>query len=361
MLILARESRSMSQAELARAISVTQGKISKYENGMLIISEEDIDRLYKTLNYTPEFFFQTDKVYGLGSSFLFHRKRKNVPMMLQKKIQAAINILRMQVERLLRGAEFESANQFEPLDIDAYNGKAEKVAKLVRAAWKLPLGPVANVTAAIESAGGIVLKCSFETTLIDAAHLWLPGLPPLFFVNRDLPGDRLRWTLAHEIGHAIMHRNPTGDTEDEANRFASEFLMPEEEIAHQLDDLTMQKAAVLKQHWKVSMAAIIKWACDLGRISKSRCKTLFMSLSAQGYRKNEPFSIDVEEPQLIRQIVDIHRGELGYNDFDLAGLLFSPDPQFFAPERRPAILKLDNKPFFAFFAEPAQGPRRSTM
>jgi Zn-dependent peptidase ImmA (M78 family)/transcriptional regulator with XRE-family HTH domain len=353
MLILARESRGMTQTELADALSVTQGKISKYENGMLLVSDDDLERLTKVLNYTAEFFFQKDQVYGLGSSFLFHRQRKDVPVLLQKKIQAQVNILRVQVERLLRGAEIAAGNQFEPLDIDAYNGKAERVAAVVRASWKVPLGPFPNVTAAVEAAGGIVLTCSFETRLIDAAHLWLPGLPPLFFLNKDLPGDRLRWTLAHECGHAFMHHNPTSeDVEEQANRFASELLMPADEIAHQLDNLTIERAAILKQHWKVSMAAIIKRAQDLERITARKAKSLFSHMGALGYRLNEPFPIPVEEPKVVRQLVAFHRQELGYNDFDLARLLlYSPDPQFFARGHAPTILKMNGEPFFAFFTE----------
>lgn len=349
MLTLARESRGMSQADLAESINVTQGKVSKYENEMLLVSEEDLAKVANVLNYTEELFFQKDKVYGLGSSFLFHRQRKVVPMLLQKKIQAEVNILRMQVDRLLRVVDVEAENHFEPIDIDLHNGDAAKIARLTRAAWRLPLGPVANITAAIESAGGIVLQCSFDVKQIDAAHLWLPGLPPLFFVNRDMPGDRLRWTLAHEIGHAVMHRNPTGDVEAQANTFASEFLMPEEEIAHHLDGMTLEKAAMLKQRWKVSMAAIIYRAKDLGRITAGRFKSLYASLGAQGYRAVEPFPLPVEEPQLAKKLVDIHRGELGYSDFDLAKLLFSPDPQYFGKHRHPSILKFDNRPFFAFF------------
>jgi Zn-dependent peptidase ImmA (M78 family) len=318
---------------------------------MLLVSEEDLEGISKVLNYTKEFLFQRDKVYGLGSSFLFHRQRKAAPMLLQRKIQAEINILRMQTERLLRGAEIETENRFEPLDIDAYNGKAEKIASLVRAAWRLPLGPIANVTSAVERAGGIVLKCSFETRLIDAAHLWLPDMPPLFFVNRDLPGDRLRWTLAHEIGHAVMHRNPTGDVEGQADRFAAEFLMPKQEIEKHLVGMTLERAAVLKQHWRVSMAAIIRHAHRLGCITERKYRSLFTSLSGQGYRTNEPFPIDVEEPQALRQLVAVHRDDLGYDDFDLAKLLFSPDPQFFGGQSVPQILKFNDQPFFAFFSE----------
>ena len=358
MLVLARESKDLSQKDLAESVAVTQGKISKYENGMLSVSEEDLEAIAQHLRYTKEFFFQKDRVYGLGSSFLFHRQRKQVPMHLQRKVQAEINVLRMQVERLLRGVEIDTEGRFSPIDADLYDGDAARIAAIVRAAWQLPLGPVANVTASIESAGGIVLECSFDTSLIDAAHLWLPGLPPLFFVNRDLPGDRLRLTLAHEIGHAIMHRNPTGDIEEQANRFAAEFLMPADEIAPQLDDLTLRRAAVLKQKWKVSMAAIVRHARMLGRISDYKYKSLNVSLSSQGYKLVEPYPVEVEEPQVVRQIVEMHRSDLGYNDFDLARLLFSPDSQFFGTTQRVEIFKFDDQPFFAFFPD-RRGKRSS--
>jgi Zn-dependent peptidase ImmA (M78 family) len=217
---------------------------------------------------------------------------------------------------------------------------------------------VPNVTAAIENAGGVVLKCSFETDLIDAAHFWLPGLPPLFFANRDLPGDRLRWALAHEVGHAILHRNYAGgDVENEADGFAAEFLLPAGEIARRLHDLRLERAAALKQHWKVPMAALIRHAHRLGCITPTKYKNLNLSLSSQGFRKNEPYPIPVEEPGLLRGVVNVHRTALGYDGKDLARLLFSPDPQFFDPGREPRVLRLDGQPLFTFLPERA-GPKR---
>jgi len=359
MLILARESNGMSQSELAEAASMTQSKVSKYENGMLAISEDDLERIAVTLNFTDGFFCETDKIYGLGSAFLFHRQRKDIPLFLQRKIQAEINILRMQVERLLRSFEIETENEFVQLDIDAHDGDISKIAKILRATWRLPLGPIADLTAAIESAGGIVMRCAFGTKLIDAAHLWLPGLPPLFFVNVDMPGDRLRWTLAHEIGHAIMHRNPSDNMEEQANKFASELLMPENEIGPHLEDLSLEKAASLKPTWKVSMAAIVKTAYDRGRINQHKYRRLFTSLSAQGYRTAEPFPIPVEEPQGVRQLVNLHRKELGYNEFDLAKLLFRPDPQFFSASESAAMFRVAGRPFFVFFPKTSKEINRT--
>jgi Zn-dependent peptidase ImmA (M78 family) len=168
----------------------------------------------------------------------------------------------------------------------------------------------------------------------------------MFFVNRDLPRDRLRWTLAHEIGHATMHSSATGDIEKEADRFASELLLPSDAIDHHLDAMTIQKAAIMKQQWKVSMAAIIRTAFERGRMNERRYRALFTSLGAQGYRTTEPFPIAPEEPRIAKELVELHRTTLGYNDFDLAQLLFSPDPQFFA--QQPSMLRINDRPFFSF-------------
>jgi Zn-dependent peptidase ImmA (M78 family)/transcriptional regulator with XRE-family HTH domain len=332
MLILAREARGLTQSELAKAVGVTQAKISKYENGMLLVSDDDLAGMAKTLNYSEELFFQSDKVYGLGSSILFHRQRRCVPIFIQRKLQANVNIMRMQIERLLRGAEVKDTFRFQELDIDACGGAAEGVADCVRAAWRLPIGPVPNLTAAIESAGGIVIKRSFETRRIDALHLWVSDLPPLFFVNHDLSGDRLRFTLAHEVGHAIMHSMPREKMEQEADQFAAELLMPREDIRKFLRNITLQGAALLKPHWKVSMAALIRRAKDLGEITERQYTRLCAGLSALGYRANEPIPVPVEEPTVLRELIAVHTGPLGYTDADLARLLFTLDMEIQWPD-----------------------------
>ena len=101
-----------------------------------------------------EFFYQTDQLYGLGCSFLFHRQRKTMPLGEQRRLIARLNVLRMQVERLLRGTEMDSVNSFVPLDIEQY-GSPERIAGLVRTAWKLPPGPVSSVVTAVEIRRGV--------------------------------------------------------------------------------------------------------------------------------------------------------------------------------------------------------------
>ena len=328
MLTLARESRLLSQSELAAALKVTQGKISKYESGLLAVSDADLERLAEVLDYPKEFFSLTDTVEGFGSACLYHRKRQSLPMKELRGIHATINVIRFHLVRLLQGVEIENANGFHRMDVDEYDGSPETVARLVRASWKLPLGPVRNLVSAVENAGGIVIPCSFGTNKLDAVSHWPRGLPPLFFINRDLPVDRWRFTLAHEIGHIIMHHIPTQDAEREADRFASEFLMPEREIKSDLVAMTVAKAARLKPYWRVSIQALIKRARELGQLTESRYTSLYTQLSKLGYRKNEPAPLAPEEPTIIRDLIRVHQNDLEYTVPQMSKLAVSNERNF---------------------------------
>ena len=100
----------------------------------------------------------------------------------------------------------------------------------------MPNGPVLSMTSSVEDAGGIVVLIDFGTPLVDGVSRWVPGLPPLFFLNQAAPGDRGRMTLAHELGHMVMHHVARAEMEVQAFEFAQEFLMPAKDIRHQLDD-----------------------------------------------------------------------------------------------------------------------------
>jgi Zn-dependent peptidase ImmA (M78 family) len=237
-----------------------------------------------------------------------------------------MNLRRFHIERLLRSASIDTTFTFRAYDLQDFGGRAEEVAQLVRAEWKLPRGPVRNVTEAIESAGGVVVRCDFGTRKIDAISEWIVKCPPVFFVNSNssITGDRLRFNLAHELGHVVLHQSGGGpEMEDEANRFASEFLMPGSEIRSSLHRLGLQKLASLKLYWKVSMQALVKRAYDLGTITESQQRYLFIQLSRAGYRLREPQELDIpiEAPSLLKMLVDTHSTELGYSAAEMSALL----------------------------------------
>jgi Zn-dependent peptidase ImmA (M78 family)/DNA-binding XRE family transcriptional regulator len=320
MLVLARESRGLTQQELAQAITVKQGYISKIEGGLLNVSDEYLVKIAEVLEYPKEFFFQPDEVRGVGSACNYHRKRESLTLRNWHKITARLNILRLHISKLLRGVDTEHENDFYYLDSDEY--KPEQVARLIRKYWKIPSGPIANLIAEIENAGAVVYLLPFGTDKLDAISQSVPGMPPLFLVNSEIPGDRCRFTLAHELGHIIMHNNAHNENmEAEADRFAAEFLMPAKDIADDLASINITKAANLKPYWKVSIASLIRRAKDLKKINADQYVNLFKQLSYYGYRKNEPVKIPLEQPTVLKDTIQVYLSDYGYDIAALAKFL----------------------------------------
>lgn len=327
MLILAREARGKTQSETARMLAISQGLLSRIEAGITEVSDELLQLIVAKLEYPPEFFYQTDQVYGHGSKCIYHRKRQSLTVSALRRLFAEINIIRIQVNRLLMGAEIETENKFYRMDIEEYHSP-ENVAQILRRYWGMPQGPIENLVLAIESAGGIVIPCNFGTSKLDALSQWPQAGLPLFFVNSESPTDRMRFTLAHELGHVIMHQVPSNDMETEADRFAAEFLMPARDIRSDLRPLSLSRLVVLKQYWRVSMAALIQRAGDLKVISDRQRQSLWTQMSKEGYRKNEPSPIDPEMPTVLRDILDVYRHSHGFSMSELSKLVASHEHEF---------------------------------
>ena len=328
MIFLARESRGFSQSEFAKVVGISQATVSRYEGNLLEVAPDHLEKIAEALGYPTDFFYQSETLYGFGSSCeSYHRKRQSLPVRDLRKIHAKINLFRIQIGRMLRNADIDAENRFHRMDIDGY-GTPERIAMNVRSSWHMPIGPARSMIGAIESAGGIVFCFPFGTKRFDAVSQWPPGSPPLFFVNSEAPADRVRFTLAHELGHIVMHESPSENLEEEANRFAAEFLMPERDIGPDLSPMSLQRAAAMKSYWKTSMAAIIKHARTLNRITDWQYKSLFTQLSKLGYRTNEPNPIPHEKPSIISQLLEVHFRDYGYSTNDFCRLLAVFEAEF---------------------------------
>ena len=56
MMVLAREARGLTQAELAQQLKAAQGTVSKYETGFQVPPDEFVDDLSNTLGFPRPFF-----------------------------------------------------------------------------------------------------------------------------------------------------------------------------------------------------------------------------------------------------------------------------------------------------------------
>jgi len=324
MSVLARESRGLTQLELAKRLSMTQGAFSRVESGLRGVSGDLLQKLSGALDYPTSFFFRQDKIYGFGPSELYHRRRKNVATRTLNTIRAQINICRQNLERMLRGVEFPEI-RLRSVELDDFNSKPEEVAHAARAWQRLPEHePIHSLVKAVEDAGCIVVPFDFGTHQIDAISQWLPGMPPLLFVSTTAPCDRLRFNVANELGHLNMHQQDIGIYgERQADSFAAEFLMPAEFVRPYFSQLSLEKLVHLKRYWKVSMAALLKRASDLKMITAWQSRSLWMQMASAGYKTHEPVELDIraEQPTMYQELIDTYRRTMGYTAAELGELM----------------------------------------
>lgn len=325
MLTLAREHRAMSQEELAAAAGVLQPQIARLEAGLKSeIQEEMGEKLAAVLGFPVGFLLQDEVKLGFGSSSYFYRKKATIPAVERKKIQSTVNLLRMAVKGLLPYVEIQPTRALPQWAVEDYGYSAANVAKALRSHWHLPDGPIRDLTGLIESAGVVVIPCDFGTRSIDATSLRLSDMPPLVFMNASVPGDRWRFTLAHELAHLVMHQEPHENMESEADAFAGEFLVPMNELKPQLErvaKLQLKELMDLKRHWRVSMQSLIFRAFEAGKLTDAAKKSLFVRMSQLNMRQSEPEPVERELPSNLARTLTTMTDDLEFSIEDLGDTL----------------------------------------
>ena len=322
MIVLARESHGLTQSELATRLNVPQSKLSKMESGQIPVTQEVLDALVEALDYPEKFYYQTFEVYPAGMHIYLFRKHKTLPAKDLSRITAMMNIYRSHIRNLLEAAEIEFKHVPEH-DIDEFDSIAE-IARAVRRHAGIPSGPIKNLTEKLEDLGIVIIPFNPGTRMFAGASMLSEKPNYIVAINSQMPGDRFRWTLAHELGHMVMHRMPTLEMEAQAEAFAAEFLMPANEIGQYLSDLTLERLASLKRYWNVSMFAILQHALRLGKITERHHRTMITRLAKVGItRLKEPPELNVpaEKPTLLNELLDFHATELRYDADQISELL----------------------------------------
>lgn len=325
MLRLARQRRGFTQKDASARLGIVQPLLSRLENGVSEPDEPVLTRAAIVYDLPRAFFDLREPVYGPPVSVHpMARAKADVTSRELDMVTAELNIRVMHIRKFLDSIEFEPEKTIPQLDIDQYES-VEKITSIVRAHWSMPKGPVKNIMNYVEKAGAIVGISDFSGASVSGITFRAPGQPPLILLNGAHPADRMRFTLAHEIGHLVMHRFPSPNMEQEANEFASCFLMPKAEIEESLTcrRITLDYLASLKPEWRVSMQAILMRAKSLDLIDYNQNRYLWQQISARGWRLREPPELDfpAESPSVMKSIIRNHISVLGYSLQDLCGLV----------------------------------------
>jgi Zn-dependent peptidase ImmA (M78 family) len=210
------------------------------------------------------------------------------------------------------------------------------LAEHLRSHWRLHEKPIKNMLGLLERKGIRVFALPAPDREVDAFSFYREGRP-FILLNTGKSAERIRFDLAHELGHLLLHRhgrkNRSRDIELEANEFASSFLVPAGGLYEQIrGQLRLDDVFKLKRYWRVSAVAMVERLWSLEYLSEWTRRRWMMTLSERGYRSSEPDGLTPERSRLFEQLFDIARedgwgvrriaAELNVRGEDLDSLVF---------------------------------------
>lgn len=317
----ARLLRQKTQKEVAEAIGISQAFLSKAEHGL---QEFPIDVLHKLSEYYDlpmSFFMREDGMSPLGH--LYYRKKLTISNKVIDSFVAKVKIFKSIVDDLTSAFDMPvyTLGSYVPNEHET----VAEIAQKVRHSLGIYHGAVPNLATLLENNGVIIISFDFGTDKIDGLTTITDNNRKVMFINSQMPNDRIRFSIAHELGHLIMHLGnvpySADDAEHQADEFASEFLMPASEICGMLYGLNIQTLSILKRRWRVSMHALVRRAKDLDAISHQQYRNLQIYFSKKGYTKREPVPLPVENPFMWEEILKVYKTELKYSDDDLMSVM----------------------------------------
>lgn len=307
----ARKGAGLSTRALGELAGVSAMAISKYETGKSVPSSPVLLNLSKALNVKVEYFFRPMQV---TLEQVEYRKHSHILKRVLSQIEADV---KEQIERFLELEGYLPNGPIKsfklpaglPERVASYDD-IEAVANTLRNKWALGLNPVPDLTDTLEERGIKVFQTdALHDNSFDGLAAHVNGTP-VIVLGKGWPGDRQRFTLAHELGHLVLkgRLNAKLDEEMAANRFAGAFLVPDSEVRKELGArrtwLEPNELSVLKKTYGLSMQGWMHRANDLGILSDNHYRDMARFFSTRGWRKTEPGEqYRREEPKLFEQLV----------------------------------------------------------
>ncbi len=309
--------------DISKKLDISKQTFSLYENNKINAPFEKIFLLSKELNFPIQYFYEKDNV-NIDSKTTYFRS-----LMKTTKKYRVEQIVKMEHLGLICNVLFEYIN-FPKLNLPNIKYKnnlskndIENIAQYVRDYWNLGTNPIDNIIRVVEENGIIVTKFETSTNDIDAfSHLVDIDNNSIYLIalskNKDsLP--RNKFDVAHELGHILLHewsediesisREEYKLKEEEANYFASSFLLPKDEFIKDFKKggNRLEFYIHLKSKWKVSIGAMLYRAKYLGLITNTQYQNTIKIMNKKGILKKEPYDelLGIYEPTLLIDSINL--------------------------------------------------------
>lgn len=332
--------RIKTQKTLAETLGVVPSTVSRWEKGEIAPDNEALSALSASLSVRREFFLRPVCESGRP---MFHRQLSNT----------LAGDIRYQHSQMSWLQEISSIVQhyvnFPPIDIPDVLGGAswkqlreddiERIALELRRHWNMGEGPCGEIVALLERIGIIVGTIEMGTSRLDGLCSWSSGeeRPHILLATDKMSFPRRQMDGAHELAHAVLHRNVTPkefeenlkEIETQAFRLASAFLMPSTTYPFEVRRPSLSSFLTLKERWRVSIKAQIHRLADLEIIPSEYVTDLYKLHSARGWTKEEPLDREwaVSEPRILRDSLNLIVSSGGRKKDDLLAVEFTMSPE----------------------------------
>ena len=302
----ARIEKRLTQNALADKSGISRVTISKIENGLLLKPNMNVvTGLAWSLGKPLEFFYKdNEKNYRDTTpiSFRCYKSKSSIDNQITdiklERAQEFVQYLYGHVNKNYLDIIPEEISAEDAVTIDRID--IEGIAYRTREKWNLTQGPIIGLITLLENHG--IICCSVDLPKkIDSINVSFSfddeqREVSLVLYNENLNYFRQRFSLAHELGHIILHHYWSKDdflkngnlAEDQANKFASAFLMPYESFSNSVVSTSINGVRALKDKWKTSIASICYRMKELDLISQRQYENLNIYISRNGWRKVEP-------------------------------------------------------------------------
>jgi Zn-dependent peptidase ImmA (M78 family)/transcriptional regulator with XRE-family HTH domain len=348
-LTLARHLAGLRKSDLAARVEKSPTAVAAWESGAKNPTAATVAQLALSLSVDPGFFaVRPDDVAASSATPHFRSLRSTSQLARDQAFaygQLAVDIVGS-LERHVEFPDLELPSFPVATDCRDLDGP-EQAARFVRERWEVGDGPAGHLVRLLETHGILVVFSPTQAASVDA-YSFTSRLRPVVVLNpikRDY--YRQRFDVAHELGHLVMHGDaePGGRTvEVQAHCFASELLMPADEIRDHLPSAMGANAwrtfAKLKEQWGVSMQALLFRARQLGRLSDVSYRNAMTTISARGWRREEPGLVGtIEQPSLLPRALELLVQEGIDENLIIEQCRVPPDLFRTVASRRPDILQ----------------------
>jgi Zn-dependent peptidase ImmA (M78 family)/transcriptional regulator with XRE-family HTH domain len=301
-----RQMRRLSQVELANLAGVSAAAVSQLEQGRLEPPDGVVKALADAFQVTSSFLTATLGLAPPSRPWLrayADASKKEADARIAASAIAAEYVHRLHLQVL--------PDRLPSPVMDADDDEQiEEVADAARHLASIDSGAVVpNAVRAAERLGCIVLPAETELGRHVGMSLRCNHLPIVWLAKSGIPGDRQRFTIAHELGHLILHADRPAPASSEeasrlerqANRFAAAFLTPGDAVIETLQDnggrVTLQALTYVKATWGVSIKSLVGRYHSLGIIDDDHARSLYKQISARRWTKTEPVDVPNERAQ----------------------------------------------------------------